>query len=137
MARPKNSRTVFDPPKFKGYQPFGYYSYGKEPVFLAFEEYTALRLCDNELLAQAQAALAMNISRPTFTRLYESARRKIAEALTEARAIKVEKGNAWFDSDWFHCKACNVFFNNPGNKFSSAECPICHSLELETLDKDK
>ncbi len=136
MARPKNSRTVFDPPKFKGYQPHGYYSNEKEPVFLAFEEYTALRLCDYELMTQAQAAHAMNISRPTFTRLYESARRKIAEALAEARAIEMEKGNAWFDSDWFHCKACNVFFNNPGKKFSSAECPICNSLKIESLNKD-
>ncbi len=136
MARPKNFRTVFEPPKFKGYQPHGYYANKKDPVFLAFEEYTALRLCDYELLTQAHAAHAMNISRPTFTRLYESARRKIAEAFAEARAIEVEKGNAWFDSDWFHCKACNVFFNNPGNKFTSSECPICHSLKIEFMNKE-
>ena len=35
-----------------------------------------------------EAARLMGISRPTFARIYESARRKIAQALVETREIK-------------------------------------------------
>jgi predicted DNA-binding protein (UPF0251 family) len=38
-------------------------------VFINFEEYEALSLCNFELLTQAEAAKRMNISRPTFTRI--------------------------------------------------------------------
>lgn len=124
--RPKNNRTVFDPPKFKGYRPYGFYAGQGTPIRLLFEEYTAIRLCDYELMTQAQAALAMHVSRPTFTRLYEGARRKIAEALSEAKTIEVERGHAYFDSDWFHCGRCNVFFNTPSQEFPVSFCPVCH-----------
>jgi uncharacterized protein len=133
MARPRNSRTVFDPPKFKGFKPHGYYAQENDPLMLLFEEYTSLRLCDYELLTHAEASRIMEISRPTFTRLYESARRKIAQAFIEVRAIEVEKGDAFFDAEWFHCKACNIFYNNPSKKISSRECPLCHSLKTESM----
>ena len=129
--RPRNIRTVFDPPKFKGYKPFGYYAGDNEPVFLLFEEYTALKLCDYELMTQSQASKTMNISRPTFTRLYESARRKIALAFAEARTIEVERGRAYFDHEWYHCRACNIFFTAPGQEPSTVTCPICQSRNLE------
>ena len=133
MARPKNIRTVFDPPKFKKFMPHGYYANETNPVQLLLEEYTSVRLCDYELLTQAQAADAMKISRPTFTRLYESARRKIAEAFIEARTIEVKGGHVYFDSDWFHCKGCNVFFTAPGKKFKTSECPLCRSEKIESM----
>jgi predicted DNA-binding protein (UPF0251 family) len=131
--RPKNNRTVFDPPKFKGFKPFGYYAGENEPVFLLFEEYTALKLCDYELMTQLQAAKVMNISRPTFTRLYESARRKIALALTETRPIEVEKGRAYFSNDWYNCRDCNIFFTVPGKEFLSKNCPLCQSRNIEEI----
>ncbi len=131
--RPKNNRTVFDPPKFKGYKPFGYYAGENEPVFLLFEEYSALKLCDYELMTQSQASQVMNISRPTFTRLYESARRKIALALAEARPIEVEKGRAYFSNDWYNCRACNIFFTAPEMELSSIRCPLCQSKNLEEI----
>jgi len=132
--RPRNIRTVFDPPKFKGFRPYGYYAGKNEPVYLLFEEYTSIKLCDYELMTQSQAAQTMNISRPTFTRLYESARRKIAEALAEARAIEVERGHAWFDHDWFHCRACGVFFNKTMNESSVSACPLCNAIDIERIN---
>ncbi|HTX88021.1 MAG TPA: DUF134 domain-containing protein [Bacteroidales bacterium] len=131
--RPKNNRTVFDPPKFKGYKPHGYYAGSGTPVFLLFEEYTAIRLCDYEGMMQIEAAAAMNISRPTFTRLYESARRKIAEAFSEARPIELERGDAFFDHHWFHCRDCGVFYNTPGKEFASRACPLCRSGNTEAI----
>ncbi len=132
--RPRNIRTVFDPPKFKGFRPYGYYAGKNESVILLFEEYTSIKLCDYELMTQSQAAQTMNISRPTFTRLYESARRKIAQALAEARTIEVEKGHAWFDHDWFHCRTCGVFFNKTENEPSVNECPLCNAVDIEMIN---
>ena len=54
-------------------------------VSIDFEEYEALNLCDYELLNQAEAARLMKISRPTFTRIYESVRRKIARTIPGGR----------------------------------------------------
>ena len=129
--RPKNNRNVFDPPRFRGFKPFGYYASQGEPVLLLFEEYASIKLCDYELMVQSEAAKAMKISRPTFTRIYESARRKIALALSESRTIEVEKGNAYFDHEWYHCSGCGIFFNNPGEQFNFDHCPLCKSPGVE------
>jgi predicted DNA-binding protein (UPF0251 family) len=134
--RPRNIRKVFDPPKFKGFNPSGYYGYNNEPVSLLFEEYTAIKLCDYELMPQTEAAAAMNISRPTFTRLYESARRKIAIGLVDVRSIEFDKGQAYFDNDWFHCNDCLIFFNTPGPEFSSESCPVCQSKTITVINRD-
>ena len=45
------------------------------------EEFEAIYLCDHEGKLQAEAAESMGVSRPTLTRIYASARRKIADAL--------------------------------------------------------
>jgi predicted DNA-binding protein (UPF0251 family) len=61
-------------------------------VSLAVEELEAVRLKDLEGLDQEKAAATMNVSQPTFHRVLESARRKIADALVGGKAIKIEGG---------------------------------------------
>jgi predicted DNA-binding protein (UPF0251 family) len=134
--RPRNIKKIFDPPKFLGYKPYGYYGTKNQSVFILYEEYTALRLCDYELMTQSEASREMQISRPTFTRLYESARRKIAMALAEARTLEVEKGQAYFEHDWLHCYNCNVFFTVPGIEFDSLHCPVCKSENIKPILSD-
>ena len=56
------------------------------------DEMEAIRLKDHEDLEQEQAAKKMNISQPTFNRLLSSARKKIAEALINGKAIRIEGG---------------------------------------------
>ena len=63
-----------------------------EEVRLSVEEVEALRLKELEGLDQAQGAEKMNISRPTFQRILSSARKKIADALLNGRAIRIEGG---------------------------------------------
>jgi predicted DNA-binding protein (UPF0251 family) len=46
---------------------------------------------------QETAAKKMNVSQPTFHRLISSARNKIADAIINGKAIKVEGGNYSFD----------------------------------------
>jgi uncharacterized protein len=49
----------------------------------------ALRLVDLEGLSQEQAGKEMGVSRGTIWRLVQSARKKVAQALTEGRALQV------------------------------------------------
>ncbi len=64
-----------------------------EESILMVDEFEAVRLKDLLGLEQEVAAKKMNISQPTFHRLVLSARKKIADALVEGKAIKIEGGN--------------------------------------------
>jgi len=64
-----------------------------EEVRLSLEEAEAIRLKDLEGLEQEQGAEKMGVSRPTFQRVLAKARRKIADALLNGRAIRIEGGN--------------------------------------------
>jgi len=64
-----------------------------EEVILNVEEFEAVRLKDLEGLEQEECAKKMNISQPTFHRLILSARKKIAEAIVNGKAIKIEGGS--------------------------------------------
>lgn len=57
-----------------------------------FDELEAVRLADMEGQYQEKAAKAMEVSRATFGRIVESARRKIVEALVLGKALKIEGG---------------------------------------------
>jgi len=52
-------------------------------------EVEALRLVDLESLSQEQAGIKLGVSRGTVWRLLQSARRKVAQALTEGRPLTV------------------------------------------------
>ena len=60
-----------------------------ERVVLGEDEMEALRLADYEGLYQQECADKMGISRTTFSRLIESARKKIADALLHTKAIRI------------------------------------------------
>ncbi|AST56635.1 DNA-binding protein [Thermoanaerobacterium thermosaccharolyticum] len=62
-------------------------------VVLTVEEFEAIRLKDLEGLEQEECAEKMKVSRPTFFRIIISAREKVADALVNGKAIKVEGGN--------------------------------------------
>ncbi|OGZ18892.1 MAG: hypothetical protein A2Z68_01305 [Candidatus Nealsonbacteria bacterium RBG_13_38_11] len=62
-----------------------------EEVDLDVDEMEAVRLCDFKNLDQDEAAKRMKISQSTLQRTLTSARKKIAEALTEGKAIRIKK----------------------------------------------
>ena len=59
---------------------------------LTLDEFEALRLADLDRLYQEQAAAQMNVSRPTFSRIIEAARGKVADALVHGKALRIEGG---------------------------------------------
>jgi predicted DNA-binding protein (UPF0251 family) len=60
-----------------------------ENIILEPEEIEALRLVDLEGLSQEQAGVQMGVSRGTIWRFLQSAREKVAQALTEGRPIVI------------------------------------------------
>jgi len=128
MPRIKSPRKVSTLPKVKGFRPFGQELDAEQaPIFLHIEEFEAFRLCDYERKNHHEAAALMQISRPTFTRIYALARTKIATAFSEGRSIEIEGGKVYFDSRWHTCESCGCYFNQIENQQIVTLCPLCGS----------
>ncbi len=130
--RPLRIRKISNPPVVSGFKPYGDKRALKpsEVVFLQIEEYEALRLVDYEMLNHFQASVVMNVSRPTLTRIHSKARQKVAEAFVLGKQIIIEGGKVYFDSEWFSCRNCGCFFNNPDRQKEVKQCPLCKSNEI-------
>ncbi len=92
MPRRPNCRWVGQLPAANYFKPRGIPLREIEEVVLMVDEFEALRLADLEGLYQEKAAERMQVSRQTFGRIVESARRKVAEALVKGRALRIEGG---------------------------------------------
>lgn len=92
MPRPPCCRRIAAGPAVAVFKPAGIPTRELRQVAMTLDEYEALRLADLEGLYQADAAEAMGVSRPTFGRILESARRKVADALTHGSALLIEGG---------------------------------------------
>ncbi|MEA3371715.1 MAG: DUF134 domain-containing protein [Campylobacterota bacterium] len=72
------------------FKPCGIERKSLERVVIYEDEMEAIRLADLESMYQQESADMMGISRTTFSRLVESARKKIADALLNQKAIRVK-----------------------------------------------
>jgi len=90
MSRPKKERCIRCQPNALYFKPRGIPLVHLEEVNLSLDELEAIRLADYEGLYHEQAAEKMNISRPTFGRILNEARRKLAEVLVDGKALKIE-----------------------------------------------
>jgi uncharacterized protein len=63
-----------------------------EEVIMTLDEFEAVRLADLNGLYQEQAATQMSVSRATFSRIIDSAHKKIAEVLVGGKALRIEGG---------------------------------------------
>src|SRR3989344_3029393 len=93
MVRPRLCRRVRFNPDVTYFKPRGIPLKELEEVILHVDEYEAVRLKDLKGLEQEKCAKKMNISQPTFHRLVLSARKKIADAIINGKAIKIDGGN--------------------------------------------
>ena len=59
-------------------------------VCLEIDELEAMRLADCEGLYQEEAAKQMDVSRATFGRILDTARNKVASAIVNGNALKVQ-----------------------------------------------
>lgn len=133
MPRRKRNRKIQVPPVIKGMSVYGTRGRKSNEVVLHLEEYEAIRLLDYQNLTQEEAAVHMDISRPTLTRIYEEARNKVATAFVEGRGIIFRGGDICFDKNWFKCNSCKASFNIYDNDKTS--CPVCGSDDVTSLNE--
>jgi len=92
MPRPCRCRRIRCSPDTSYFKPRGIPLDRLEEVNLTLDELEAVRLADLEGLYQEDAAKEMDISRQTFGNIINSAHKKIADALLNAKALKIEGG---------------------------------------------
>lgn len=136
MARPRNNSKIQIPPRIKGFNPQGYYAKPSKAIILNIEEYEVIRLLDYENLSQLEASKIIEISRPSLTRIYDRARKKIAQALIEARPIRIEGGKIVYDEHWYQCNKCKSHFSNP-EETEIAHCALCLSTDILKVEEEK
>ncbi|MDD4568581.1 MAG: DUF134 domain-containing protein [Tepidanaerobacteraceae bacterium] len=126
MARPPKWRHVEFIPDITYFKPAGVPLRQLDEVVLTVEELEALRLKDLGGLEQEPCAERMNISRPTFIRIINSARKKVAEALVKGKAIRIEGGTYQYVRPT-KCQDCGNEWRVTQNDDTDMECPECHS----------
>jgi predicted DNA-binding protein (UPF0251 family)/DNA-directed RNA polymerase subunit RPC12/RpoP len=126
MARPCKCRWIGTDFEVTAFKPCGVPGRTLDVVELQLDELEAVRLADLEGLYQEAAAGRMGVSRPTFGRLIESARHKIASALLGSKML-VFKGGAVMARDMrtFSCADCGASFQVAYGAQRPAECPSC------------
>lgn len=134
MARPKKSRKIVKPPPMVGYKPFGIKDPGSEIVQLTYEEYESLRLVHYQMISQDEAAAWMEVSRPTFTRIYQQALKQIAKAFVEGKTIEIEGGNYQLSEAWFRCRKCFKLIEGLQNHIQCENCLDFNRNELIDLN---
>jgi len=129
MPRPKNNRIVYEPPLFSEFKPIGVNAKNLDQVLLLLDEYEAIRLADQEEYSHEEAAEEMEISRTTFTRLIENARKKMADFIIHGKLLSIEGGSIHFRKNIIQCSSCGHMFKINIDKLID-ECPVCHSTNI-------
>jgi len=129
MARPTKFRRVEFFPENDYFVPWGKPKCEIEEIVLKVEELEAIRLKDKEELNQEECAERMQVSRPTFQNIIDSARKKVSMALTEGKAIRIEGGHYTTNHCKFKCLNCGEVYEI--NFAQDKEvCPNCGSTEI-------
>jgi predicted DNA-binding protein (UPF0251 family) len=109
-----------------------------ESVELSVDEFEAIRLKDLQGLEQTAAGDSMHISQPTFHRVIEAARKKVADALVNGKAIRIEGGD--YESDVnrkFKCLDCSHEWDEPHGRGRPKACPECGSKNIHRAPEDR
>jgi predicted DNA-binding protein (UPF0251 family) len=90
MPRPRKCRKVGFVPDNACFHP---QLHNKDEVVLSIEEVESIRLSDYLEMEQDLASESMNVSRGTFQRIINSARKKTADALVHGKTIRIDGGH--------------------------------------------
>jgi predicted DNA-binding protein (UPF0251 family) len=136
MPRPPCCRRVSGKPAASVFKPAGIPARMLEEVVMALDEFESIRLADFEGFYQEEAAGRMNVSRPTFGRIIESAHRKLAEAIIFGKALKIEGGPVLAEPvRAFRCPVCSHLWE--GVTDSGTDCPRCHRAAVSAEPADE
>lgn len=91
-GRPRKKKIVREQPRIDHFSPRGRPGRPDETI-VAMEEYEALRLADYMGMQQKKAASMMGISQQSFSRIVRAARKKVSDAIVNAKIIRIEGGD--------------------------------------------
>ena len=137
MPRPVKIRRVRCNPESDYFKPRGIPVVNLEEVVLLKDELEAIRLADLDELYQQEAADYMNVSRQTFGNIIRSAHKKIADALVNGKALKIEGGVVVMEERQFQCQNCNHQWTVPFGTGRPGNCPQCQGSNIFRASKGK
>ncbi|MCD6185109.1 MAG: DUF134 domain-containing protein [Deltaproteobacteria bacterium] len=135
MVRPKKNRIVKFNPDVDYFKPRGIPIFDLDEVSLAIEEREAMRLADLLGLSHEEAGREMGVSRATFGRIVQRARKVVADALINGKSIKIEGGNYNIINGIrrFVCGVCKHKWDEPFGTGRPYECPSCKSEDIQRI----
>jgi predicted DNA-binding protein (UPF0251 family)/predicted Fe-Mo cluster-binding NifX family protein len=133
MPRPSKCKSIAFIPGVTYFKPAGVPLRSLEEVRISLEEAEALRLKDVEGLEQEEGAVRMRVSRPTFQRVLASARRKVADALLNGKAVRIEGGNFEVVARRYCCANGHEWDAGAegSTKAAMQTCPVCNAPSYE------
>jgi predicted DNA-binding protein (UPF0251 family) len=93
MPRPRKWRKVCCLPESNRFGPLNSQLDQEHFIIMTVDEYETIRLIDLEDLTQEECAGQMNIARTTVQRIYNEARKKIADSLINSKVLRIEGGD--------------------------------------------
>lgn len=108
MPRPRKCRKVCQMPRSLEFRPVDG-NKEKEKIILTVDEYEAIRLIDKQGFSQEECSTYMKVSRATVQMIYNSARKKLAEALVSARSLRIQGGDYQLcdgEEEFCNCGGC-------------------------------
>ena len=139
MVRPQKSRMVAFNPDISYFKPRGIPLIDLAEVQITIDEYEALRLSDLMDMSYEEAANSMGVSRATFGRIVRRARKTVADALINGKAIIIQGGNYRIidENRIFICNKCNNKWTEPRGTGRPENCPSCNHKDFYRIMKKK
>jgi uncharacterized protein len=139
MARPQKSRRVAFNPDISYFKPRGIPLIDLEEIQITIDEYEALRLSDLMDMSYEEAASSMGVSRATFGRIVRRARKTVADALINGKAIIIQGGSYRIidENRIFICNNCNNKWKEPRGTGRPENCPSCNNKNFYRIMKKK
>ena len=135
MSRPVKLRKIKALPIYDFFKPVAVPIFNLEQVDLKIEELEAMRLKDIEGLNQSECAKKMRVSRQTFQLIIDEARKKVAIALIEGKAIRIDGGHYTLNICSFNCEVCGHSYESAYEQVIQV-CPNCGSIHVSCENKN-
>ena len=127
MPRPRKCRRVCCLPWNAAFGPIGDRA-AEGTVVMSVDEYETIRLIDLMGFTQEECAAQMNVARTTVQGIYNTARRKLAEALVHGRVLSIEGGDY---------QLCGEAMSSCSCRMSAAACPRWQEKQAARGCKEK
>lgn len=109
MPRPRRCRKVCSLPERNLFGPLNILNINNDVILMTVDEYETIRLIDLEGMTQEECAENMGVARTTIQRIYNYARKKLAESLVEGKILQIQGGDYKLcdgEESLCRCKRC-------------------------------